>query len=379
MTKRVFVNQVSSFLPNGPVPNEEMEDYLGLINGKPSRVKNIVLRQNGIKCRYYALNKRQEITHTNAEIGAEAIKNLFQTEEEMEAIELLACATSIPDQILPSHASMIHGLLKCKPTELFSASGVCLTSLQALKAAFLALKAGDRSNAVCCASELVSATLLSKHYEEEFDKCEQLATDPYMGFEKGFLRFMLSDGAGAVFLETTPKQEGLSLEIDWIDMTSYANELPTCMFMGAELREDGELKSWKSFESQEIMDRSVLTVKQDIRLLKPHIIKYWVDHLEACIAKHKLDCAQVTYVIPHVSSMFFYHKLAEEIEARKIDLKTEKWSTNLTQVGNMGSASVFVALDELYKSGKLKQGDRILLMVPESGRFSYGTALLTVC
>lgn len=378
MNNKVFINQVSSFLPNAPVANEEIEDYLGLINGNPSRVKNIVLKQNGIKCRYYALNKKQEITHTNAEIGGTAIRKLFKDGNEIDSLELLACATSIPDQILPSHASMIHGFLKSKPTELFSASGVCLTCLQALKVAFLTLKAGDKKNAVCCASELVSATLLSKHYEEEFDKCEQMAIDPYMGFEKGFLRFMLSDGAGAVFLETTPNPEGLSLEVDWIEMTSYANELPTCMFMGAELREDGELKSWKAFQSQEIMDRSVLTVKQDIRLLKPHIIKYWVDHLEACITKHHLDCSQVKYVIPHVSSMFFYHKLAEEITARKIDLNTDKWFTNLTQVGNMGSASVFVALDELFHSGKLNKGDKILLLVPESGRFSYGTALLTV-
>lgn len=378
MANKVFINQVSSFLPNEPVANEEMEDYIGLINGNPSRVKDIVLRQNGIKYRHYALNKKQEITHTNAEIGAAAIRKLFKDEKTIGSLELLACATSIPDQILPSHASMIHGILKGNPTELYSASGVCLTSLQALKVAFLSLKAGDRKNAVCCASELVSATLLSKHYEEEFDKCEQLKVDPYMGFEKGFLRFMLSDGAGAVFLETVPGSEGISLEIDWIDITSYANELPTCMFMGAELREDGELKSWKAFESQEIMDRSVLTVKQDIRLLKNHIVKYLVDHLENCIAKHNLDCSQVKYVIPHISSMVFYQKLADEFAARNIDLKTEKWFLNLTQVGNIGSASVFVALDELFHSGKLKQGDKILLLVPESGRFSYGTALLTV-
>lgn len=379
MENKVFINRVSSFLPNDPIPNENMEDYIGYINGKPSRVKNIVLKQNGIKCRYYALNKNQEITHTNAEIAAAAIKKLFKHEEEIDRVELLACATSIPDQILPSHASMVHGVLKRTPTELFSASGVCLTSLQAFKAGYLSVKTGDKKNAVCCASELVSATLSAKHYEEEFEKCQKLETDPYMAFEKGFLRFMLSDGAGAVYMENMPAPDGLSMEIDWVDMISYANQLPTCMFMGADLRDDGELKSWKAFESQEIMDRSVLTVKQDIRLLKPNIIKHWVDHLEDCMAKHNLDCSQVTYIIPHVSSMFFYHKLAEEISARNLDLNTEKWYTNLTQVGNMGSASVFVALDELYHSGKLHSGDKILLLVPESGRFSYGTASLTVC
>jgi 3-oxoacyl-[acyl-carrier-protein] synthase-3 len=36
-------------------------------------------------------------------------------------------------------------------------------------------------------------------------------------------------------------------------------------------------------------------------------------------------------------------------------------------------------LDELNRSGRVKKGDRILLMVPESARFSYAYALLTVC
>lgn len=55
--KNIYINQVSSFLPNKPVGNEEMENYIGLIGGKPSRVRSIVLRQNGIKTRYYGLDK----------------------------------------------------------------------------------------------------------------------------------------------------------------------------------------------------------------------------------------------------------------------------------------------------------------------------------
>ena len=62
MKNEVFIKKVNSFLPNEPVNNEDMEDYIGRIEGKPSRVKNLVLKQNGIKTRYYALNKNQEIT-----------------------------------------------------------------------------------------------------------------------------------------------------------------------------------------------------------------------------------------------------------------------------------------------------------------------------
>jgi len=277
----------------------------------------------------------------------------------------MACATGNPDQLLPSHASMVHGLMKNRPMELYSASGVCLTCLQALKISYLSVLAGMSSKAICSTSELASPTLLSKNYEEEYEHCAQVEKDPYMAFEKDFLRFMLSDGASAVLLSDKKSENGLSLKIEWIEMTSYANELPTCMFMGAELREDGELISWKEFESQELINRSVLTVKQNIRLLKPNIIRYWVDHIEHCLKKYHVNSAEINYVIPHVSSMFLYSKLEGEIEARNIELGTQKWFTNLTEIGNIASASIFAGLDDLCQSERLKVNDKILLLVPD--------------
>lgn len=90
-----------------------MEDFLGLITGKHSRVKPVILKQNGIKQRYYALTKEQKITHTNAEMAVNSILQLLKNSDISNSeIELLSCATSSPDQMLPSHASMVHGLLK---------------------------------------------------------------------------------------------------------------------------------------------------------------------------------------------------------------------------------------------------------------------------
>lgn len=379
MRNDVFIKRTNSFLPNKAVNNEDIENYIGKIEGKPSRVKNLVLRQNGITTRYYALNKNQEITHTNAEMAAEAIKGLFSETSRLKEVELLTTATSIPDQILPSHASMTHGLLpEIKNIEIFSTSGVCLTSLQALKIAFLSVASGEKNNAVCCASELVSATLLSKHYDVEYEKCHNIGENPYFGFEKDFLRFMLSDGAGAVYLDNKPNESGNTLRIEWIDMQSYADELPACMISGADFKTDGSITSWKSYNSQDLSEKSIFVVKQDIRLLKKHIITLWVDHIENILKKHNTRAEEINYVIPHVSSMFFYKELLKELKNRNLDLLENKWFTNLTWVGNMGSASIFVALDEFVKTKKLQKGENILLLVPESGRFSYGTSLISV-
>ena len=375
--RNVYINKVAVFLPNKPVSNEEIEDYIGLIGGKPSRVRSIVLKQNGIKTRYYGLDKGHKITHSNAQLAKEAVLRLFEENAVPTDISLLACGTSTPDQLLPSHASMVHGELGNFPMEIFSSAGVCLTSLQALKICYSNILAGLHDNAVCVASELTSPALVSKFYDPEYEAThDNPDKDPYMAFEKDFMRFMLSDGAGAVLLQDHPEGD-CSLKVEWVEMTSYANELPTCMFMASELEPNGRLKSWKEFSPEEIKERGVLVGKQDIRQLKKYAIKYWVDHIETTLVKHNLNPEEVDYVLPHLSSMLFYDQVNDELIARGIALTKEKWFVNLPSVGNVGSAAIYVALEELMRTKGVTQGQKILLLVPESGRFSYGTVLLT--
>ena len=134
-----------------------------------------------------------------------AINGLFDNEFDTNAIELLACGTSTPDQLIPSHASMVHGLLKeSNPIPLLSVSGVCCSAVQALEFAFLSVLSGHTSNAVCGGSELVSPLLRSDMFEEEYRTINQIQENPYIAFEKDFLRWMLSDGAGCVLLTDKP-------------------------------------------------------------------------------------------------------------------------------------------------------------------------------
>ena len=76
--------------------------------------------------------------------------------------------------------------------------------------------------------------------------------------------------------------------------------------------------------------------------------------------------------------MFFKKPLSQGFKDAGLMVDDEKWFLNLPKVGNVGAASVFLMLEELFNSGKLEKGNRIMLMVPESARFSYAYALLTV-
>jgi len=133
MEKNVFITKTGSYFPNNAVTNDEIEEFIGMINNKHSRAMNIVLRQNGIKTRYYALDKNQNITHTNSELAANSIHKMIPDEKERNEVEVLVCGTSTPDQLLPSHASMVHGATFKHPIEIFSLSGVCMSAIAALK------------------------------------------------------------------------------------------------------------------------------------------------------------------------------------------------------------------------------------------------------
>lgn len=377
MDRNVYITRTSSFFPNNPVSNDDMEKFIGMVDGKPSRVRPIILRQNGIKTRFYALDENQKITHTNAQLAQCAIERLFESDVEKKEIQFLSCATSMPDQFMPSHASMVHGAAFEQPLEIASLAGVCMSGLLALKTAWLSVGSGNSSNAVCVASELLSPAMLSHFFNEEMKHLKLIEKNPHLAFEKDFLRFMLSDGAGALLLQSKPNGDN-NLRIDWIKTYSYANSQPSCMYMWAEKLPNGDLKGWKNFTGKEMSEKSVWSLKQDVRQLNENSMKYFVDAVESALKETGQNCDEITYAIPHLSSMYFYDKLDQEFKRRGIDLPTSKWFTNLTWVGNIGSASPFTALDELIKTKDIKQGDKILLMVPESGRFSCGAALFTV-
>lgn len=376
--KDVYITRISKFLPNNPIDNDQIEEKLGFINGKPSRAKNIVLRNNGIKTRYYALGENNEVTHNNAQLTQNAIEQLCDTDFAANDIELLSCGTSTPDQLLPSHAAMVHGALKNGNLEINSVSGVCCAGMNALKYGYLSVLSNQVSNAVCTGSERVSTWIKSDAYTEEATHLAQLEDQPIIAFNKDFLRWMLSDGAGAMLLENEPKGK-LPLKIEWMEGFSYAHEIDTCMYAGGDKLENGSLKPWSEYDTTEWGKESVFSIKQDTKLLGNNILAKGVDSLKRAISKNNLKPEDITHYLPHISSNFFKKSLNEEMKNQGIEIPFEKWFLNLHKVGNIGSASIYVALEELVTSGKLKKGDTILLSVPESARFSYTYAFLTVC
>ncbi|ACU64251.1 beta-ketoacyl-ACP synthase III [Chitinophaga pinensis] len=376
--KEVYITRLAKFLPNEPVGNDEMESILGLVDGKPSRARLRILGNNKIKTRYYSLDKEGKSTHSNAEMTATAVNSLFDDKFPLSQLQLLACGTTSPDQLLPNHAAMVHGLLKCQPVELIAATGACAAGMQAFKYAWMSIKCGNTNNAVSSGSEKFSSWMLAEKFEPEAENLKQLESNPIIAFEKDFLRWMLSDGASAALFQDKPNEEGLSLRVDWVEIASYAHELETCMYAGSIKNEDGSTTGWIDMTPDEWAQHSVFSFKQDTRLLGANIVPSGAKMWKELVERYNIDLDKLDYFLPHLSSEFFRFKIDEEITRLGVPIPQEKWFTNLTKVGNVGTASPYLMLEELLNNDMLKKGQTIVMMVPESARFSYAYAHITV-
>lgn len=375
-----YITGTASFLPNQPIANDAIESVLGMIGGKPSRARRIVLRNNGIRSRHYAIDPATgATTHTNAQLAAEAVRQLASPLFSPADIDCLVTGTSCPDQLMPNHGVMVHGELGIPACEVVSTAGICVSGITALKYAWLSVLGGQARNAVATGSEAASLGLHARNFAaESAHRVAELEANPEIAFEKDFLRWMLSDGAGAMLVQDAPCRAGLSLRIDWIDILSQAGSMEACMYAGAEKMEDGTLKGWQQFSAAEWSNRSIFSVKQDVRLLNEAVAYQTIGKsLEKTMRTRQLRAEAIDWYLPHMSSEYFRQPMAACMAAAGCPVPEEKWFTNLHSKGNTGSASIYIMVDELLKSGRLKVGDRLLCFVPESGRFTGSLMHLT--
>ena len=200
----------------------------------------------------------------------------------------------------------------------------------------------------------------------------------YRDFDADFLRWMLSDGAGSVVLETVPHAERPSLRIEWIELKSFANEFETCMYTGLAHKEAPRAgNTWLDQPTIADADRAeLMRIRQDTEVL-PQIVKLGVEEYLRLIQRGRIAPEKIDHFLCHYSSHFFKAEIVRFLEAAGLGIPESRWFTNLYTKGNTGAASIFIMLEEALNGGRFQPGDDILLMVPESGRFTVSFARLT--
>jgi 3-oxoacyl-[acyl-carrier-protein] synthase-3 len=369
-----YITQTGQFLPGDPIDNDQMEAYLGQIQGKPSRVKRRILTSNGIRQRHYALDRQQQTTHLNHQMAALAVRDaLGPSNLDPTQVDLLCAATTWPDLLVPGFASMVHGTLtELPPLEATTHQGVCCAGVAALKYAATQVARGEKRCAIAVASEFASR--LFKH--TQFEANPAIQAGQALPFDTEFLRWMLSDGAGALVVRDRPDPQGLSLRIDWIELISHASTHPLCMYAGSAT--DEAATSWMDYPNPAAAGAAgALHLRQNIRLLDK-VIKLGVEGWLRLIERGRVNPDDIDWLLCHYSSHFFRSQIVELLEKANCMIPEERWFTNLYTRGNTGCASIYLMLEELFNSGKLQAGQTLFCFVPESGRFTTAYMKMTV-
>lgn len=305
MTASAYITGLGSHLPGPAHRQRRGGGILGGADLVTARLRASIQQANGIRTRHYAMDTEGRTTALNEELAAHALRAaLADRGLDPEDLGMLACVTTQGDLLVPGFASMVHGRLGGGPMQLLTAQGVCASSIAALDAAVATVRLGDHARAAVVGSELSSRWLHERRFTGTAGRGDAL-----------FLRWMLSDGAGAAVFEFQPRRDAPSLRVDWVRLVSHAHEQPVCMRAG--------------------LDGPVAEAGRT-----------WQDQ--------------------------------EDLAARIPGLDESRWYSNLATRGNTGAASIFIALEEAWREGRFAPGESILLAVPESGRFSVGFAHLTV-
>ena len=352
-----YITNTSSFLPGEPVLNDQIERYLGSLDGE-AEVKRKVLSMNGITQRHYAQDAHQQATHDVYELGTLAMRGL--ADADISSVSYLSAGTTYAPLSGPGIASLLHARLReCDqlnhPVEISSHAGICSSASSALVGAIRAIDAGQHRDAICVGAEHASEVLKSSVIRPIDDRHRHNNLRDSQWFMSVFLRFMLSDGAGAFLLQQNPSSSGLSLQVNWTHSASFAHEAPLCM----------KLENRTAQLSQNL---SVLS-----RFLLPTARKFVAAALET--NNDTLDSYRI--VLPHMSSFFFRRQMERVIAANSCGSQPVPYWTNLATAGNTGAASIYIMLDEFLRNHPLDDAQKVLLFVPESGQFNFVMVSLT--
>ncbi|MGJ7520570.1 3-oxoacyl-[acyl-carrier-protein] synthase III C-terminal domain-containing protein [Variovorax sp. LT1P1] len=368
--QRVYLQSAGAFLPGAPVDNTQMDDYIAPLNRLSQRIKRRILAENGIRERYYAIDAEGRTRLSNAQLAAAAIRDcLVRGGAELSQVSMLASGSSGGDTLMPGFANMIQGELAAPPMETLSVHGICAAGVGAIQAAAQGIELGAHRSALAVASEMPSrlfkrSRFAARGYETDFDA--------------HFLRWMLSDGAGALLLSdgaALAGGHGLRLKLKWVHQRAFSGDYPVCMQLGlTEDRERGHLDfgSWAEAEAA-----GALSLRQDIRLL-PHLFDIGIHEYAQLVKDGWVDPARIDHFLCHYSSEKFIPVVEDLMAKAGLAIPRERWYSNLAWRGNTGAASILIMLSEFLQTRTLKPGEQIFCYVPESGRFMAAYLLLEV-
>jgi 3-oxoacyl-[acyl-carrier-protein] synthase-3 len=311
---------IGAYVPTKILTNKDLEKIVDTTD-------EWITKRTGIKTRHIAEN---EVTSDLAYKAAlDALNNAGMNADE---IDMIILATITPDYFtMPSTACVVTEKLGITAPAV-DISAACTGFIYALATAKAFIESGTYKNIL-----IIGAETLSK----------------IVNWKDRTTCVLFGDGAGAAIISATENKDEAILDIDINADGKYKDYLIT---PGRGVKYGCETdRIWLEMKGNETFKVAVKTLSQSVR----DILK-----------RNNMSSNDLDWFIPHQAN----YRIIDAV-ARAIKMPSEKSVLTVHKYGNTSSASIPMAINDLYKEGKIKKGD-IMLLDAFGGGFTWGSAIV---
>ena len=317
------ITGTGSYLPPRFVTNQQLVEQLAARGVETS--DEWIVERTGIRARHFA----DEGTFSSDLAVEAARKALEAAGASADEVDLIIVATSTPDMVFPSTASIVQHKLGIAGCPAFDVQAVCTGFIYALTVADAMIRSGTARKALVIGTEIFSRIL---------------------DFDDRTTCVLFGDGAGAILLEAS-EQPGI-LATDLHADGSYREILHV----------PGHVSGGEISGSPLLQMDGQAVFKLAVGLLEKTAT--------AVLAKAGMEKEQVDWLVPHQANIRIMMSTA-----RKLRLPADKVIVTLEEQGNTSAASIPLALDHAVRSGQVQKGQHLMLE-GVGGGFTWGAVFL---
>jgi 3-oxoacyl-[acyl-carrier-protein] synthase-3 len=317
---------IGAYVPEKILSNEDLEKMVDTSD-------EWIQKRTGIRERRIA---EDEITSDmGVKAGEIAISRAGLRKDEIDAV---ICATISPDYFcMPSTANMISHKLGLNPVTSFDISAACTGFIYALNMAKSFVQSGTFKNVLIIGAEKLSSIV---DYEDR-TTC-----------------ILFGDGAGAAVIGRTEMQQEAIIDVHTGADANYSDYLITPGGGSAEPTSLETIKNRRHFMKMQ----GNATFKVAVKTLTKDVIEI--------LEKNGIDSNEIDHFVPHQANYRIIKAVGDALKMPK-----EKVALTVGKYGNTSSASIPMAINDLYESGKLKRGE-LMLLDAFGGGLTWGSALV---
>jgi 3-oxoacyl-[acyl-carrier-protein] synthase-3 len=323
MSRFCRITGTGSYLPPRRLTNADLAAELAAQGIETS--DEWIVERTGIRARHFA-DEGVGSSDLATQAGLRALQAAGITAAD---VDLIIVATSTPDMVFPSTATMVQHKLGAAGCPAFDVQAVCTGFIYALSVAHAMLQAGSARRALVIGAEVFSRIL---------------------DFKDRTTCVLFGDGAGAVVLELADEPGILATDLhadgrhrDILCVPGHVN--------GGSVLGDPVLK----MDGQAVFKLAVGVLEETAR---------------TSLAKAGLNEGDIDWLIPHQANIRIMQSTA-----RKLKLPLDKVVVTVDQHGNTSAASIPLALDQAVRDGRISRG-QTLMLEGVGGGFTWGSVLL---